>query len=542
VAEFDHAGGSIGIYNRIPYSPSYCSGDLRYTLYYENTTDNDHDGLLDYIEDMGFYDGNYNFYRTNSSNPDTDGDGLPDGLEVDTSNFWIVNGFRYYQLYSDPTKYDTDYDGLNDFEELVNIGTDPFDPDTDNDGWTDGDEVHEVHWSVATEPYNSDCDSDGLIDSIDPDPWDPSNNSLPVEWHAAEFIQGLAEGDIISSDPRHQNDAFETGQFISQLVCVGNWRDLIVGAHNGANSDELLMLAVGSIPAGGEVDGLGKGGLKAVKVITKMDDAAKQTKWVRKFLKVSPETDSLTFIKKVWPETVTRLETQGVPEASMRKMADLGVSLPGVNNVDETVEGITTLKMTQHGIDTNVHYVDDAQSYIHDDLGLTDIDPSIPLSDAEKALIGETAAKKLAVSKGYTILSDADGFYKANTWDQGFDLVCRDQQGNLVIIEAKYTSTVNGDIGISILSKTEKNYRQMSDDWIEDAVNRMLTNKPKPLISQSLANEILAAKDAGTLRKELTVVQAVPQTGNTITSSLATDPSLGKALQSVDLVKIGTVG
>jgi hypothetical protein len=53
------------------------------------------------------------------------------------------------------------------------------------DGWSDGDEVHAVNWPVYTYPWDPDCDSDGLIDSIDPDPWDAMNNSLPVKRHAS---------------------------------------------------------------------------------------------------------------------------------------------------------------------------------------------------------------------------------------------------------------------------------------------------------------------------------------------------------------------
>src|SRR5829696_3830988 len=58
-------------------------------------------------------------------NPDTDGDGVADGDEVN--------------LYgTDPFTWDTDGDGLSDGEELFVAGTDPLVWDTDGDGVSDG--------------------------------------------------------------------------------------------------------------------------------------------------------------------------------------------------------------------------------------------------------------------------------------------------------------------------------------------------------------------------------------------------------------------
>ena len=62
------------------------------------------------------------------SGPDTDGDGLSDGAEVN------VYG-------TDPLDPDDDGDGLSDGAEVNVYGTDPLDPDSDGDGFSDGDEV-----------------------------------------------------------------------------------------------------------------------------------------------------------------------------------------------------------------------------------------------------------------------------------------------------------------------------------------------------------------------------------------------------------------
>ncbi|MFH1437676.1 MAG: hypothetical protein ABIJ56_18360 [Pseudomonadota bacterium] len=117
-------------------------------------------------------------------NWDTDGDGIPDGLEVgpdpynpeDTDDDGI---FDYndldsdgdtipdsVELIGDPDRDgipnfrddDSDNDGLLDRDEII-MGTDPYDPDTDGDGLWDGDEV-----DLGTDPLNPDSDCDGIED------------------------------------------------------------------------------------------------------------------------------------------------------------------------------------------------------------------------------------------------------------------------------------------------------------------------------------------------------------------------------------------
>ncbi|MEC9457527.1 MAG: hypothetical protein VYD27_00960 [Candidatus Thermoplasmatota archaeon] len=126
--------------------------------------DTDKDGLSDSVE----------FYETftNTTDKDTDNDGLEDYREAIDGHPWYDNGTLVY-YFTNASAFDTDNDGLEDGEEVID-GRDLFvthanNADTDNDGLNDGDEVLYIPrpWQGATNPLINDTDQDGQ-----PDGWE----------------------------------------------------------------------------------------------------------------------------------------------------------------------------------------------------------------------------------------------------------------------------------------------------------------------------------------------------------------------------------
>ncbi|NUN15709.1 MAG: carboxypeptidase regulatory-like domain-containing protein, partial [Myxococcales bacterium] len=133
-----------------------------------HVADTDEDGLTDGSE-----------VTTHGTNPllvDTDNDGLTDKFEVefgldplnggdesldgDADN---LNNLTEQNIGTDPTNPDTDGDVLFDGDEINVYGTDPLDTDSDADGLEDGDEVI----NLGTNPALADSDEDGLNDGVE---------------------------------------------------------------------------------------------------------------------------------------------------------------------------------------------------------------------------------------------------------------------------------------------------------------------------------------------------------------------------------------
>ena len=161
------------------------------------TSDCDNDGLTNADEAMA---------GTDPFNPDSDGDGILDGQEVNTDgtnplddcdsvggtplgagdcdNDGLTNADEA-TAGTDPENPDSDGDGILDGQEVNTDGTDPLDDcdsvggmplgtgDCDNDGLTNADEV-----AAGTDPFNPDSDGDGILDGqeVNTDDTDPLNS------------------------------------------------------------------------------------------------------------------------------------------------------------------------------------------------------------------------------------------------------------------------------------------------------------------------------------------------------------------------------
>ena len=133
--------------------------------------DSDDDGITDYYESIA---------GTNRFNKDSDGDGLTDYQEifftksnpliydslvsgisdadVDNDADGLNNGIEM-EIGTNPNKYDSDEDGLSDYEEINVYLTDPNNADTDGDTLNDGDEI-----KLKFSPLLKDTDDNGILD------------------------------------------------------------------------------------------------------------------------------------------------------------------------------------------------------------------------------------------------------------------------------------------------------------------------------------------------------------------------------------------
>ncbi|MCX7957642.1 MAG: adventurous gliding motility lipoprotein CglD [Deltaproteobacteria bacterium] len=151
--------------------------------------DSDCDGLSDLEEFSIIYPGGR---KTDPMNPDTDGDGIPDGVEAGRIESPDPLCKRYFKGDADPSSVtnpisvDSDCDGIPDGDEDKDRDgkrdekeTDAADPDTDRDGLPDGLEVSKTEPAdkefcknfipdadpaTSTDPLNADTDGDGIND------------------------------------------------------------------------------------------------------------------------------------------------------------------------------------------------------------------------------------------------------------------------------------------------------------------------------------------------------------------------------------------
>ncbi|RME06479.1 MAG: hypothetical protein D6812_01555 [Deltaproteobacteria bacterium] len=229
----------------------------------QDRQDRDGDLLVDALEAE---------FGTDPLNPDTDGDGLSDGEEVQEGNdgyrtkplladtdgdgYWDGVEFRYrtdptnHWDHPDPEIVDSDEDGMSDRFEAEH-GFDPHDPadaqiDSDHDGLKN---VEERQWN--TDPHNPDTDLDGLLDG-------------------EEVVEG-ADGFITSPLMRDTDgDALPDGAEVTTYGTDPTLRDT-----DGDGIDDNLEITAGldpNDPADATIDSDGDGLTNGVEVIVHRSD------------------------------------------------------------------------------------------------------------------------------------------------------------------------------------------------------------------------------------------------------------------------------
>jgi len=149
---------------------------------------------------------------TNPLDPDSDDDGLLDGEED-------ANHDGYFSLpeeETDPNNMDTDTDMLLDGQEVLTLGTDPLRWDTDLDGIGDYEETNGGHLI--------DTDGDGTIDALDTD---SDDDNIPDFTEGAEDYDSDGLPDY--RDPDVDGDGIPDlieGQEDADYDSIPNYRDL----------------------------------------------------------------------------------------------------------------------------------------------------------------------------------------------------------------------------------------------------------------------------------------------------------------------------
>ena len=145
-----------------------------------NNPDTDGDGLKDGVD-------------PNPLNPDTDGDGDPDGHDPAPTDPKIF------------TPPDTDHDGI----------PDSIDSDIDNDGLYNWEET-----KIGTDPYKYDTDGDGYSDEIDAYPLDPKRWKKDVPTLTATVVP-VVSGSASPSSPSDTTSVATTTSDTPEAAVLG---------------------------------------------------------------------------------------------------------------------------------------------------------------------------------------------------------------------------------------------------------------------------------------------------------------------------------
>lgn len=322
------------------------------------------------------------------------------------------------------------------------------------------------------------------------------------------------------------------GQTGSGLIVVGDFRDVIANGaiiYKTGGEDgklDLTFAAIGIFPGAGDA-------AKAAKPFAPEVIDALQ-KFVGKF-----GEEGLALLKQSVGDSPERL--RAMLESLLRRSDEEGILSITATKLGGFDGALTKDRI--NGIDVDVISVEDGKGLLNH-LGFTKLDD---LQPHEKGAIGEKLADQLAKDRGWTSFSSP----KPST-TPGVDSVYKDANGNIVVLEVKFTSSDKnvgtGMLGTRVTDPTNPDVKipqtQLATGWLGDgdvgAIQRAVEAKT---ITQAQADEILAAIANGTLKREAIIVRngdsgAVTR-GLGDHADLAKHPSLGPI--TVTQINLGTV-
>ena len=462
-------------------------------------TDGDGDGLPDRQETEGIRLCTGEMLRTDPSKRDTDGDGVSDLEELGQRQ--SVPAGTCYAPATDPTATDTDGDGLLDGDEN-DIGTSRTDPDTDGDGLSDGVEVDDF----GSDPFDGNLDGDRRDDAEERErDSDPYYRDLEGWDHAKAAGAGFLWGDSGERAVRwHLMDretlesmSYLAGWLASGYAVVGDVRDFGSALWDGRFGGALLSAAA-LVPLAG--------------------DAVKTAGVVRKFVSFS---DSLRLPVTKW------IVRQFPDHPTVRKVLYAVVGAPsGLDSLDDIT--IDALAAARNDLQLLSRILPDGRTLLRSaSLSATGraavqrrIDTlwGTTLSATLRAeAVAVESAVEVLLARGHTVLyvgrpGAVPG--TATHVSQGPDIIARTAAGRPVVVEAK-GAVHRLSLNNSRLSSTVggQRLRQPTRDWID---NNAETRYLDVLHSSTDANVQQAADLIGDIRNnagyDAIVVAASPST------------------------------
>lgn len=196
---------------------AYESGEMIYTPEQYIGDDSDGDGIPDIVELYGLKP-NGEPIGTNPYSKDTDGDTIPDNIELHYAGEKLSSGMNIAQFVtsmyceSDPTKKDSDDDGIDDDKEKY-LGTSAMNKDTDNDGAIDSRDKSPLSPSDTIYNRNAAYDYSQKY-------YDDYNDDYPeMDSDCANFVsQCLYEGGVEMDDTWYMKEQHPWNRLFNHLI------------------------------------------------------------------------------------------------------------------------------------------------------------------------------------------------------------------------------------------------------------------------------------------------------------------------------------